>query len=149
MPSAPNHRTVRHTSVELIVWARGEKIRSCVHFGSCLEVSFGRRGFSICPSRPPSPIDPVPIDVYQFDPRTRTAGKAFKKLIASLSFPVKRTIRLPARSELAIRVNAISGCGGRMPATSTGTCCITCNGVKACGCKVEMDCGSCCVGECC
>jgi hypothetical protein len=32
---------------------------------------------------------------------------------------------------------------------TTGTCCVTCNNVRACGCAVYMDCGSCCTGECC
>lgn len=29
------------------------------------------------------------------------------------------------------------------------TCCVTCNGIRVCGCAVEGDCGSCCCGTCC
>jgi len=61
----PKHRKrrARKTAVDFTVWARGEKIESCVHFGECLDVSWDRFGFSICPINPPSPIDPVPIDI--------------------------------------------------------------------------------------
>jgi hypothetical protein len=34
------------------------------------------------------------------------------------------------------------------PLSLSGECCVTCNGVGACGCKVEASCGSCCVPPC-
>ena len=68
-------RRAKKTAVDLTVWARGEKIESCVHFGDCLDVSWDRFGFSICPINPPSRIDPVPIDIYRFDPRRAFAGE--------------------------------------------------------------------------
>ena len=40
-------------------------------------------------------------------------------------------------------------CGGGFGQEVTGTCCVRCNRVTACGCAVEMECGSCCSGECC
>jgi hypothetical protein len=33
--------------------------------------------------------------------------------------------------------------------SSSRECCVTCNGVTACGCAVQMTCGSCCSGLCC
>lgn len=35
------------------------------------------------------------------------------------------------------------------PGEGVGKCCVTCNGWKVCGCKVEMSCGSCCSDACC
>lgn len=35
------------------------------------------------------------------------------------------------------------------PVEGIGKCCVTCNGWKVCGCKVEMSCGSCCSDACC
>jgi hypothetical protein len=150
------------TSINLTVWARGERIKSCVHFGKCLDVSFGASGFSICPVNPinppdPSPIDPIPIDVYQFDPRRSVKGRPkAKKLIERAHAPLKKKVRFSSKGPLEFRVDGLSNCAGTEPEPSdppppVGTCCITCNGVTACGCAVEMpDCGvSCCVDECC
>ncbi len=143
-------RRAKKTAVDLTVWARGEKIESCVHFGDCLDVSWDRFGFSICPINPPSPIDPVPIDIYRFDPRRSVNGRPLKKqLIGSVEAVRKKVVRFSASDTLSLRVDALSNCGGGLGQVVTGTCCITCNGVKACGCAVEMECGSCCSGECC
>ena len=41
-------------------------------------------------------------------------------------------------------------CGDPTSHTQGGQCCVTCGDTTACaGCMVVLDCGSCCVGECC
>ena len=143
-------RRPKKTAVDLTVWARGEKIVSCVHFGDCLDVSWDRFGFSICPINPPSPIDPVPIDIYRFDPRRAVNGRPSKKeLVGSVRAVPRKLVRFSGSGALSFRVDALSNCGSGFGQEVTGTCCVTCNRVTACGCAVEMECGSCCSGECC
>lgn len=143
-------RRAKKTAVDLTVWARGEKIESCVHFGDCLDVSWDRFGFSICPINPPSRIDPVPIDIYRFDPRRAVNGRPSKKeLVGSVEAVPRKLVRFSGSGALSLRVDALSNCGGGFGQEVTGTCCVRCNRVTACGCAVEMECGSCCSGECC
>ena len=104
-------RRAKKTAVDLTVWARGEKIESCVHFGDCLDVSWDRFGFSICPINPPSRIDPVPIDIYRFDPRRAVNGRPSKKELVGSVEAVPR--------KLSLRVDALSNCGGGFGATLT------------------------------
>ena len=116
----------------LTVWAHGEKIESCVHFGDCLNV------------------DPIPIEIHQFDPRRKARGRPLKKeLIGSVDALPEKIVRFSSADALSLRIDALSNCGGGLRQVVTGTCCITYHGVKACGCAVEMERGSCCSGECC
>ena len=155
MRKAKSGRSRGSTAVDITVWAWGRRIDSCVHFGECLEVSRGRLGFSICPARPPRPIDPVPIEISRFTPRATIGSRPRSKKVLALEAAVKlqavvkAVVRLTPKLPLSIQVARLSRCGTGRPAVVTGTCCITCNGVTACGCRVEMECGWCCSGECC
>lgn len=149
MPTKLSRRTSASTGIDIRVWAWGRRIDSCVHFGKCLEVSHGRVGFVICPTRPSRPGDPIPIDISQFIPRPAPSPRPRSKKVTTVSAALKKVVRLTPELPLAMQVRKLSRCGGGGPAVATGTCCVTCNHVRACGCAVEMECGSCCSGECC
>ena len=150
MPAKRSRASARTmTGVDIRVWAWGRRVDSCVHFGTCLEVSHGRRGFTICPTRPSRPGDPIPLTIGQFTPSRTITPRPRAKKLTTVEAALKTTVRLTPDLPLSIQVRTLSHCGTERPSVTTGTCCLTCNGVRACGCKVEMECGSCCSGECC
>lgn len=87
------------------------------------------------------------IEVADFDKELKVIPKdqlkvvTEKKGIATLA--VERNIGV-----IDVQLNDFSVGGLDMNAAS-GSCCVTCGNLTACGCAVKMSCGSCCIGQCC
>ena len=133
-------------SLQLEVRIGKERVRGWSSRTNPLRIRSGRTALAFMPTK--SAVRKTPaIAVYRIVPTIRL-GRAVGRQIAEVAATRAHAVRVP---ELALAGQPFSirvlGVGPRLNASDE--CCVTCDGTTACGCKVEMSCGSCCSGGCC
>jgi len=147
---------VSHTKIALeIQLPGGGLVRAHVFEGGMLRLSIEETGetYGITPV-----IEGESVYRIALFSITSTAGGEKIKIIESFVLNENELAAAPARKDWILGVTVtgsstplepIFKSGHQALRSGDGICCVTCNGIKTCGCAVEHDCGSCCVEECC
>ena len=144
-----------------ITFDNGETMLVSQRDGGLIRIERNNSILGFTPYLPKGSNGPVELRTYEIKPVTKSGKFVGEKMVELTNFDVSNnsldykiddlssTIQLAAvqKNPRAIQNGNLKDIdyGG----INSTECCVTCNGVRACACRVDASCGSCCVSDCC